>query len=90
MKLFDRYMYCIMQNLKQNSQVSIYSLADLNISHCVELTLFKASWVDFMSLRSKNLDNTKNNSHLSCIYFYFHFQKTISLKNYILRKLIHV
>ena len=27
-----------MQNLKKNAQVCLYSLADLNIGHCVELT----------------------------------------------------
>ena len=36
-----------MQNLKQNAQVSIYSLADLNIGHSVELTFFlgQAGWI---------------------------------------------
>ena len=39
-------MHCIMQNLK-NAQVFIYYLADLNISHCVELTFFprQAVWI---------------------------------------------
>ena len=35
-EVMDRYMHCIMQNLKKNAQVCIYSLADLNIGHCVE------------------------------------------------------
>ena len=34
--VYKWYMHCIMQNLK-NAQVCIYSLADLNIGHCVEL-----------------------------------------------------
>ena len=40
-EVIDRYMYmhCNMQNfIFKNAQVSIYSLADLNIGHCVELT----------------------------------------------------
>ena len=35
-----RYIHCIMQNFK-NAQVSIYTLADLNIGHCVELIFFE-------------------------------------------------
>ena len=34
-------MHCIMQNRKKNAQVSICSLADLNICHCVEVTIFE-------------------------------------------------
>ena len=40
-EVIDRNMHCIMQNFKKNAQVSIYSLADLNIGHCVELTFFE-------------------------------------------------
>ena len=40
-EVIDRYMHCIMQELKKDAQVSIYSLADINISHCVELTFFE-------------------------------------------------
>ena len=37
-KVIDRYMHCIMQNLKINAQVcTLYSLADLNVRHYVEL-----------------------------------------------------
>ena len=39
-EVIDRYMHCIMQNLK-NAQDFIYSLADLNIGHCVELTFLE-------------------------------------------------
>ena len=31
-------MHCILQN-KKNARVCIYSLADINIGHCVELTI---------------------------------------------------
>ena len=31
--------------LKKNAQVSMYSLADKNIGHCVELTFFKTSYL---------------------------------------------
>ena len=34
-------MHYLMQNFKKNAQVSIYSLADLNIGHCFELTFFE-------------------------------------------------
>ena len=40
-EVIGRYMHCIMHNLNKNAQVSIYSLADLNINHCVELTFFE-------------------------------------------------
>ena len=36
-EVIARYIHCIMQNLK-NAPVCIYSLADLNKDHCVELT----------------------------------------------------
>ena len=36
--VIDRYMHCIVQNKNKNAQLSIYSLADQNIGHCVELT----------------------------------------------------
>ena len=39
-EVIDIYMNGIMQNLK-NAQVCIYSLADLNIGHRVELTLLE-------------------------------------------------
>ena len=32
-EVIDRYMHCIMQNLKKNAQVCLYSIADLNIGH---------------------------------------------------------
>ena len=34
-------MHCILQNLKKNAQVSIYSLADINKGHNVDLTFFE-------------------------------------------------
>ena len=34
------YMHCIMQNFKKNAQVCVYSFADLNIGHYVEMTFF--------------------------------------------------
>ena len=37
-ELIDRYIHCIMQNLK-NAQVCLYSLADLNIGYSVDLEL---------------------------------------------------
>ena len=41
-EVIDRYMHCIMQNFFfKNAQVSIYSLADLNKGHCVELTFLE-------------------------------------------------
>ena len=39
-KVIDRYMHRIMQNLIKG-QVRKYSLADLNIDHCVELTFLE-------------------------------------------------
>ena len=46
-EVIDRYMHCIKQNFKKNAQVSIYTLADLNIGHCVELTFFEGRLVIF-------------------------------------------
>ena len=40
-------MHRIMQNLKKG-QVSKYSLADLNIGHCVELTFFAGKLGGFL------------------------------------------
>ena len=42
-EVIDRYMHCMMQNLKKMHRltVCIYSLADLNIGHCVELTFLE-------------------------------------------------
>ena len=41
-KIIDCYMHCFMQNLKKNTQVSIQSLADLNIG---DLFLGQAGWI---------------------------------------------
>ena len=45
-EVIDRYVHCILQNLKKNAQVSMYSLVDLNIGHCVEFTFLegKLGW----------------------------------------------
>ena len=58
-EVIDRYMYMhdIMQNFKRNAQVCIYSLADLNIGHCVELTFLegKLGWfliLTFLKLKT--------------------------------------
>ena len=50
-KVIDRYMYCIMQNFsnKKNAQMSLYSLADLNIGHCVELTFLESKMGRFLN-----------------------------------------
>ena len=44
----DRYMHCIMPNLKKKCTGLHIFLADLNIDHCVELTSLEADWVDFL------------------------------------------
>ena len=49
-EVIDRYMHCIMQNLKKNAQVSIYSLEDLNIGHCIELTFLEGKLGRFLML----------------------------------------
>ena len=43
-EVIDRYM----QNVLKNAHVCIYSLADLNISHCVEMTFFQ---IDIVSIK---------------------------------------
>ena len=43
-------MPCIMQNLK-NAQITIYSLADLNIGHSVELTFFEGKLGGFFVVK---------------------------------------
>ena len=48
----DRYMQCIMQNLKKSAQVNIYSLADLNLGHCVELAFLEGKLGRFLYLLS--------------------------------------
>ena len=49
-EVIDRYMPCIMQNLKKNAQVCIYSLADLNIGHCIELTFLQGKLGRFLMI----------------------------------------
>ena len=45
------YMHCVMQNLyKKNAHVSIYSPADLNMGHCVQLTFLKGKLGRFLIL----------------------------------------
>ena len=50
-EVFDKYMYCIMKNFKINAQVSICSLADLNIDHYVELTFLEGKLIGFLVIR---------------------------------------
>ena len=40
-EVIDKYKHCIMQNLKKNAQVCIYSLADLNKDNFLELIFLK-------------------------------------------------
>ena len=49
-EVIDRYMHC---RILKNTQVSIlvYSLADLNIGQCVELTFFKGKLGGFFVLK---------------------------------------
>ena len=42
---------------KKNAQVSIYSLADLNIGHCVELTFFEGKLGGFLEVKIKKSSN---------------------------------
>ena len=49
-KVINRYMFCIMQNFKINAHVCIYSLADLNVGHCVELTFLEGKFGRFLML----------------------------------------
>ena len=44
-------MYCIMKKFKINAQVSICSLADLNIDHYVELTFLEGKLIGFLVIR---------------------------------------
>ena len=48
-EVIDRYMHCIMP--KNRAQVNIYSLADLNIGHCVELTFFEGKLGGFFVVK---------------------------------------
>ena len=95
MKLFI-YMYVctvLCRIFLKNAQVNIYSLADLNIRHCVELTFFEGKLDGFFVLKvqtSSYKQKNPNNSHLSCIYFHFRFQNAISIKNYNLRNLTNL
>ena len=50
-EVFDKYMYCIMKKFKINAQVSICSLADLNIDHYVELTFLEGKLIGFLVIR---------------------------------------
>ena len=52
-EFIDRYMHCILENFQKNAQVSkyMYSLADLNIGHCVELTFFKGKLGEFFVVK---------------------------------------
>ena len=54
-----------MQNFKKKGQISIYSLPDLKIGHCVELTFFESKLGGFFVVRTKNLVRLKTNSHPS-------------------------
>ena len=47
-------MHCIMQNFKKNAQVYLYSLVDLNIGHCVELTFLEGKLGWFLNKLSYN------------------------------------
>ena len=50
-EVIDIYMHCIMQDLKKDAQVSIYSLADLNNGHCVEFTFFEGKLGGFFVVK---------------------------------------
>ena len=43
-------MHCITQNFKENAQVCIYSLADINIGHCVEFAFLESKLSRFLML----------------------------------------
>ena len=47
-EVIDRYMHCILQNFLKNAQVSMYSLEDLNIGYCVELTFLEVKLSRFL------------------------------------------
>mgnify|MGYP003688409065 CR=1 FL=1 len=50
-EVIDRYMHSIMQNFFLNAQVSIYSLADLNKGHRVELTFLEDKLSGFLVVK---------------------------------------
>ena len=50
-EVIDRYMHCIMQNLKKIAQVRIYSIADRNRGHCVVLTFPEGKLSRFLMLK---------------------------------------
>ena len=52
-EVIDRYMGCIMQIFFKNAQVTIYSLADINVGHCVKMTLFERKLGGFFVLKVK-------------------------------------
>ena len=56
-EVIDRY--CFMQNLK-NAQVSIYSLAHLNIGHCVELTFSEGYFLCSTVVKPSYRENDKS------------------------------
>ena len=47
-EVIDRYQALYYAEFRKNAQVSIYSLAAVNIGHCVELTFFEGNWEDFL------------------------------------------
>ena len=47
----DRYMHCIMKNFKINAHICIFSLADLIMDHCVELTILQGKLDGFLVIR---------------------------------------
>ena len=49
-EVIGRDMHCLMQNVK-NAQVRIYSLADLNIGHCVKFTIFEGKLGGFFVVK---------------------------------------
>ena len=44
-------MHCVMHNYKKNAQISIYSLADLNWGHCVDLTFLEGKLGGFFVVK---------------------------------------
>ena len=77
-----------MQNFKINAQVCKYSLSDLNIGHCIELTfldgkLDRSLMVTFFKLMHFESEG-RNNSEENCFQFLIRFldpyhKKTIQL-----------
>ena len=52
-EVIDSYMHCIMQKFYlKNAQICKYSLADLNIDHCVALTFLEGKLGRFLMLLS--------------------------------------